>query len=96
MGKSDKVPDTASVENTIMQLSMLTDLIGLRTGIIEGTEKGRKLAEDGDPWHNTRLYMRDYADPANTESVIALFEGAGCHNEIEAVRWLLRHDELVP
>jgi hypothetical protein len=82
------------VRSAIMQLSDITDLIGLRQHIIEGTHKGRKLKAD--PWHNTRDYMKHYADPVNTDAAIALFEGAGCKNEIEAIRWLLRHDELVP
>lgn len=82
------------VRSTIMQLSEIADLIGLRQHIIEGTNKGRKLREDA--WHNTRDYMKHYADPTNTDAAIAYFEGAGCKNEIDAVRWLLRHDELVP
>lgn len=82
------------VRDTIMQLSEIADLIGLRQHIIEGTNKGRKLGAD--PWRNTRDYMKHYADQANTNAAIALFEGADCKNEIEAIRWLLRHDELVP
>lgn len=86
--------DLSKVRDTIMRLSELTDLIGLRQCIIEGTNKGRTLVE-GDAWYNTRAAMREYANPDNTERVIALFEAAGCHNEIEAVRWILRHDKLV-
>jgi hypothetical protein len=82
------------VRDAIMRLSEITDLIGLRQHIIEGTNKGRRLKAD--VWHNTRDYMMLYADPANAEAAIALLESAGCNNEIEAVRWLLRHDELVP
>ncbi len=82
------------VRSTIMQLSELADLIGLRTQIIEGTQRGRVLCADS--WHNTRVYMEGYADPANTEAVIDLFQEAGCKDEIEAVRWLLKHDDLVP
>ncbi len=78
----------------LMQLSEIVDLIGLRQHIIEGTNRGRKLKED--PWHNTRDYMKRYADPSNTEQAIGLLQDAGCKNEIEAVRWLLKHDELVP
>ncbi len=88
-------PDgVGAVRDTIMQLSEMCDLIGLRTHIIEHTSKGRKLSAD--PWQNTRDYMHGYADPANTSLVIELFEGAGCKNEIDAVRWLLTNDELVP
>ena len=86
--------DKRRVRDTIMQLSEITDLIGLRQHIIEGTNKGRKLKSD--PWHNIRDYMRHYADPANTDATIALFQDAGCNDELEALRWLLRHDELVP
>ena len=86
--------EQADPGSTIMQLSELADLIGLRTHIIEGTKKGRKLGPD--PWHNTKDYMKRYADPANTDKLIGLFEGAGLRDEIQAVRWLLKHDELVP
>lgn len=82
------------VRAAVMQLSEIVDLIGLRQHIIEGTKKGRKLKAD--PWQNTRDYMRNYADPANTQAVIGLFQGAGCKDELAALRWLLRHDELVP
>ena len=84
----------AKVRDTLMQLSEIVDLIGLRQHIIERTNKGRKLKDD--PWHSTRDYMKRYADSENTEAVITYFVGAGCKNEIEAVRWLLRHDEMVP
>ena len=71
--------DERKVRDTVMQLSEITDLIGLRQHIIEGTNKGRKLKAD--PWHNTRDYLEHYAEPANTDAAIALFEGAGCKNE---------------
>lgn len=93
-GNKPEPEEKSEVRDTIMRLSEICDLIGLRTHIIEGTSKGRKLAAD--PWHNTREYMQVYADPDNTQVVIEAFEGEGCKNEIEAVRWLLRHDELVP
>jgi hypothetical protein len=93
-GNKPQPENMSEVKDMIMRLSEMCDLIGLRTAIIEGTSKGRKLAAD--PWHNTRVYMKGYADPGNTTAVIEAFEGAGCKNEIEAVRWLLRHDELVP
>lgn len=82
------------VRSTIMQLSEMADLIGLRTHVIEKTGKGRKLGRE--PWQYTIEYMQSYADPENTGQVIALLEGAGCNNDIEAVRWLLKHDDLVP
>ena len=91
-GKLNK--EAKDAKETIMQLNEIADLIGLRQHIIDGTHKGRKLKPD--PWHNTRDYMKHYADPANTEDAIACFESAGCKNEIEALRWLLKYDELVP
>ena len=93
-GNKQEPEGMSEAKDTIMRLSEMCDLIGLRTHIIEGTNKGRKLA-DG-PWQNTRDYMQSYADPADTSAVIEHFEQAGCKNEVEAVRWLLRHDELVP
>ncbi len=77
-----------------MQLSSMADLIGLRTYIIKRTPKGK--SSQPNPWAHTRAYMASYADPANAEPLIAVLEGAGCHSDVEAVRWLLKHDELVP
>lgn len=86
--------DMQKVRSTIMQLSSVADLIGLRTYIIKRTPRGK--SREADPWAHTRAYMQTYADPTNTVPLIELLEGAGCHSDVEAVRWLLRHDELVP
>lgn len=94
MEQKEQPMKQSKVRSTIMRLSELADLIGLRTHIIEGTNKGRQLRPDA--WHNTREYMQSYADPANTGAVISLFEQAGCKDEIKAVRFLLKYDELVP
>ncbi len=82
------------VRGTIMQLSELTDLIGLRTYVVEKTKYGRKAGPQA--WTHTRACLAIYAPSTDPEEVIRLFHGVGCKDEIEAVRWLLRHDELVP
>lgn len=82
------------VQATIMQLSTLCDLIGLRTYIVNKTKYGKKPGKDA--WTHTRAGLAIYAPSSDPEEVIRLFEGVGAHNEIEAVRWLLKHDELVP
>lgn len=82
------------VKDTIMQLSNMADLIGLRTYIIKRTPKGK--SRETDPWAHTRAYMASYADPVNTERLIETLNSADCHSDVEAVRWLLKHDELVP
>jgi hypothetical protein len=71
------------VKQTIMQLSKLADLNKLGTQIVIDTYGGREAGAE--PWENTRAYMQDHVDPANTDRLIALFESAGCQNEIEAV-----------
>jgi hypothetical protein len=81
------------VRHTIMQLSKLVDLGGLATHIAMRTYGGREPGVE--PWENTREYMQEQADSANADQVIALFESAGCENEIEAVLWLNKHDDLV-
>jgi hypothetical protein len=86
--------DMEQVRHTIMRLSSMADLIGLRTYIIKRTPKGK--SREPDPWAHTRAYMQMYADPANADALIELLKGAGCSNELQAVRWLLTHDELVP
>ncbi len=82
------------VRSTIMQLSELCDLIGLRTYIVNKTKYGKKPGKE--PWTHTRVALATYAPSTEAQQVIQLFESVGCKNEIEAVRWLLRHDELVP
>lgn len=77
-----------------MRLSNMVDLIGLRTYIIKRTPRGK--SKEPDPWGHTRAYMQSYADPANTEALIEQLTIAGCSDELHAVRWLLKHDELVP
>ena len=82
------------VRATIMQLSDLTDLIGIRTYVIKRTPRGK--SSNPDPWGYTREALAMYAPETDADEVIKLFEGAGCKNELEAVRWLLQYDELVP
>lgn len=93
--KARKPPeDVAKVKGTIMQLSDLADLIGLRTYIVNKTKYGKRPGPG--PWTHTRAALATYAPNSDPDTVIELFEGAGCKDEIEAVRWLLKHDELVP
>jgi hypothetical protein len=84
----------AQVRSTIMQLSELTDLIGLRTYVVNKTKYGRKPGRQA--WSHTRAAMALFAPGKNVEDVIQLFEGVGCKNEIEAVRWLLKNDDMIP
>jgi hypothetical protein len=47
-----------------------------------------------EPWENTCEYMQAYGDPAGTDRLIVTFESAGCNDEIESVRWLLKNGDL--
>jgi hypothetical protein len=82
------------VRATIMRLSLLCDLVGLEAQIEHKTKYGKRPGPE--PWTYTREYLAYYAEQTDPEEVIGLFESVGCHNDIEAVRWLLKHDELVP
>jgi hypothetical protein len=86
--------ETEKTKRTIMQLSELCDLIGLRTYIVNKTRYGKKPGKE--PWSHTRAALAAYAPNTDPHEMIKLFESVGCKNEIEAVRWLLKHDELVP
>jgi hypothetical protein len=55
-----------------------------------------KTPHPKDRWGHTRAYMQSYGDPGDTEAVIALFQSADLPNEVEAARWLLKHDSVVP
>jgi hypothetical protein len=83
------------VQRVIEQLSQVCDLIGLREHIFDGTNKGRRL-QPGDPWYSTKDYMAHYGDPNDTQQVIDLFGQVGCTDEVLALRFILRHDEIVP
>jgi hypothetical protein len=77
-----------------MQLSQMCDLIGLRTYIIKKTPRGKSTAPD--PWTHTRDFLVAYAPSADANDIVRLFESEGVRSDVEAVRWLLTHDELVP
>ena len=82
-------------KSTVMQLSELLDLLGLRVQLGHKSNYGKK-PHATDPWGYTREYLTYYAPESDPEQVIRLFEGAGLHNDLEAGRWLLRHDDLIP
>jgi hypothetical protein len=84
-----------SVKDTIMQLSKLLDLLGLRVQLGHKSRYGRK-PHPTDPWGYTREYLAYYATESDPAAVIGLFEGAGVRGDLEAGRWLLQHDELIP
>lgn len=86
--------DIRKVKDTIMQLSEMCDLIGLRVQVLDKSKYGKKPGLD--PWTYTRAYLAYYAEGTDPEAVIKRFESVGCKNELEAVRWLLKHDSLVP
>jgi hypothetical protein len=92
--EQNKRREAKELRDTIMQLSEMCDLIGLRTYIIKRTPKGK--SSEPDAWGHTRAYMQSYANPDNTEPLIQLLQSAGCHSDLEVVRFLLTHDEIVP
>ncbi len=87
-------PEQKRTRATIMRLSEMIDLIGLRTYIIKRTPKGKSAHHD--PWGYTKAALAEYAPSTDPARVIHLFEEAGCENELQAMRWLLTHDEHVP
>ena len=91
---SEEPPETLQARSTIMQLSQMCDLIGLRTYIIKRTPRGKSTAPDR--WTYTRDFLAGYAPSADPNEVIRLLESAGPQSDVEAVRWLLKLDELVP
>jgi hypothetical protein len=92
--EKDKDKDKRAARRLIMQLSQLLDLVGLTTYVGDKTKYGRKPGRS--EWQYTREYMAIYAKESDPEEVIRLFEQVGASSDIEAGRWLLKHDELVP
>lgn len=78
-----------------MQLSELCDLVAYADYVSEHTKYGKR-PHHKDTWGYTRAFMQSYGDPGDTEAVITLFQSEGLPNEVEAARWLLKHDSLVP
>ncbi len=91
----DKQEEEKRVRSTIMQLSELCDLVGYSDYIVEHTKYGKRPHRK-DAWGYTRAYLKAYGDPADTEAVIELFKSEDLPDEIEAARWLLKHDSIVP
>ena len=87
--------DTGKVRDTIMRLSEKCDLVALRVQLTDKSKYGKRPHKD-DPWGYTRAFLAYYAEETDPQEVIGLFEGAGVHGDIEAARWLFKHDELVP
>jgi len=90
----DKEPTQEEVRSTIMQLSQLLDLVGLEAYIEKRTDWGRRPGVE--PWQYTRAALAEYAPGTDPEQVIQLFQGVGVGSDVEALRWILKHDELVP
>jgi hypothetical protein len=84
------------IRAVITQLSTRLDLIGLREQIIDKSKMGKK-PHPSDPWGYTREILAYYTEgKTDPQEVIRLFESVGCHNDIEAARFILRHDTLIP
>ncbi len=86
--------NTSEVRSIIMRLSQMLDLVGLTTYVGDKTKYGRKAGREA--WQYTREYMAVYAKESDPDEVIRIFESVGAHNDIEAGRWLLKYDDLVP
>jgi hypothetical protein len=80
--------------NTIEQLSTMINLVDYAAYIGRRTKYGDKPLVE--PWGHTRKYLSSYSVPVNVEGVIALFEGVGCQNEVQAAEWVVLNDEHVP
>ena len=79
----------------LMQLSKLIDALGYRVHIAERSKYGRRAHPSGE-WGYLREYMATYASESDPEEVIRLFESVGADSDLQAGRWLLRYDELIP
>jgi hypothetical protein len=77
----------------VMQLSKLTDLVGLEVFITKRTPKGK--SSHSDPWGYTREALATYSPGSDPKEVIRLFEQAGVNSDVEAVRWIIRNDKLI-
>jgi hypothetical protein len=83
-----------SPREAILQLNQLCDVLALRTYLAKRTDYGRKPGPS--EWHHTRAFLAEYAEQTDPQQVIDLFAGQGVPNDIEAGRWLLTHNALIP
>jgi hypothetical protein len=81
-------------QQLIKQLSEMIDLVEYQDVIGRKTRYGKRPGPT--PWHYTRQLLSTYTDPPDVEDVIRRFESAGCKDEVEAAKWIVINDELVP
>ena len=81
-------------EQTIRQLSAMIDLIEYQDVIGRKTRYGKRPGPD--PWYHTRRLVETYPQGVDVAQVISLFEQAGCKDEVQAAKWIVLHDDLIP
>ncbi len=92
-----KVPHKQQLAATleiIKQLSNMINLVDFAAYIGRRTRYGDK--PHADTWGHTRKYLTTYSVPISLESVISLFETAGCQNEVQAAEWVVLNDPHIP
>ena len=78
----------------IGQLEALVDTLSLRVFIVRSSNYGRKAPAPGHPWQYVEDFTRQYGGDA--AQIIAVFEGAGITDSVEAGRVLLQWNKYVP
>jgi hypothetical protein len=86
---------TEELRNVIMRLSENVDLVAYADWVFRKSGKAKRLSEK-DPWRYTRLYLMDYGDPSDLDTLMAIFADVGIGNESEALAWIFRNDEHIP
>lgn len=76
----------------IERLESLVDTLSLRVFIVKKSNYGRKASAT--PWQYVEDFTRQYGGDA--AQIIAVFEGAGITDSVEAGRALLQWNKYVP
>lgn len=87
-------PEMSKKLKTIGQLSEMINLVDFSAYIGRRTKYGDK--PHSEPWGYTRKYLATYPVPISLPNLIALFEGVGCHNEVQAAEWIVLNDKHIP
>src|SRR4051794_35002545 len=84
------------LRSQFMRLSEMIDPIGFREYTLQESGYQTRPHESGDRWGYLYAFMTVYAPESDPQAVIALFEQMGANDDHQAVKMILRNDELVP
>lgn len=81
-------------ERFVMQASTMVDLLAFAEYIAKASSYGKKPSSQA--WGYTRRFLADYGDANELEAFIELWKELGVMDELEAAKWVLRNERIIP